>query len=104
MSARPTDAQTTSTDDPLVRRLREQVSDTDRAIVDLVNRRLEMVAKIQRRKQEVGLPPLDPEREEWMLRYLARANRGPLSERGLGELHAELLALTKRELDVGARE
>jgi chorismate mutase len=104
MNARPQPTQPSPTTDPLVRRLREQVSDTDRAIVELVNRRLDLVARIQRRKHELGLPPLDPEREEWMLRYLERANRGPLSSGGLGELHAELLALTKRELDVGARE
>jgi chorismate mutase len=103
MSAGPTDAETT-TADPLVRRLREEISDTDRAIVHLVNQRLGLVARIQQRKRDLGLTALDPEREEWMLRYLERANRGPLSTSGLGELHAGLLALTKRELDVGARE
>jgi hypothetical protein len=34
-----------------------------------------------------------------MLQYLARANRGPLSETGLKELFEELLALTKREVE-----
>jgi hypothetical protein len=33
-----------------------------------------------------------------MLRYLARANRGPLSQQGLEELFGAVLALTKREL------
>ena len=41
---------------------------------------------------------LDPEREEWMLQYLARANRGPLSAEGLRELFAAILDLTKREV------
>jgi chorismate mutase len=92
-------ASTTAAADPLIRQLRERISDTDRAIVDLVNRRLELVVRIRRRKEELGVPFLDPAREEWMLRYLLRANRGPLSDGGLAELHAELLALTKRELD-----
>jgi hypothetical protein len=34
-----------------------------------------------------------------MLARQSDENRGPLSEEGLRALHAELLALTKRELD-----
>ena len=45
---------------------------------------------------------VDPEREEWMLSYLTRANRGPLSAEGLQEIFSEVLDLTKRE--VGRRE
>ena len=86
-------------DDPVLRQLREQVSDTDRAIIDLMNKRLGLVARIKERKDSLGLEFFDPEREEWMLRYLLRANRGPLSGEGLKELHSELLALTKREVD-----
>jgi chorismate mutase len=41
---------------------------------------------------------VDPEREEWMLQYLARANRGPLSDDGLRQIFEEILDLTKREL------
>ena len=44
---------------------------------------------------------VDPEREEWMLSYLTRANRGPLSADGLREIFGELLDLTKREVDRG---
>ena len=36
-----------------------------------------------------------------MLQYLARANRGPLTEEGLRELFAEVLDLTKREVGRG---
>ena len=44
---------------------------------------------------------IDPDREEWMLQYLARANRGPLSAKGLEEIYKDILDLTKRELDNG---
>jgi chorismate mutase len=84
--------------DAVLRRLREHVSDADRAIVDLVNRRLELVARIKRRKDELGIPFLDRQREQLMLCDLERANRGPLSRDGLAELQAALLALTKREV------
>lgn len=49
-------------------------------------------------KDERGADFLDPEREAWLQRFLAEANRGPLSPAGVGELHRELLDLTKREL------
>jgi len=41
---------------------------------------------------------VDLAREQWMLQYLQRANRGPLSEGGLAELYHELLDLMKREV------
>ncbi len=87
-----------SDEDPLIRRLREQVSDNDRTLVEAMNRRLELVERLWRYKQSRGFEVLDPEREEWMLRYLRRANRGPLSPAGLEELFAKVLELTKREL------
>src|SRR5205807_6225928 len=54
--------------DPLIRNLREQISDTDRAIVDAVNKRLKLVAQIKRYKESRGMDFVDPEREEWMLK------------------------------------
>jgi chorismate mutase len=87
-----------SEDDPLIRQLREQISDNDRAIVEAVNTRLKLVARLKGYKESRGLSFVDPDREQWMLQYLARANRGPLSEEGLRELFEELLDLTKREV------
>ena len=43
----------------------------------------------------------DLAREEWMLQYLSRGNRGPLSQDGLSELYHELLDLMKREVTRG---
>jgi chorismate mutase len=90
-----------STDDPLIRQLREQISDTDRALVEAFNKRLQLVARIKQYKESRGIDFVDPEREEWMLRYLERLNRGPLSKEGLAELFAEILDLTKREVTRG---
>ena len=91
-----------SADDQRIRQLREQISDNDRALIEAMNRRLELVAKMWSYKRSRGVDVLDPEREEWMLRYLARANRGPLSQEGLEELFSTVLALTKRELSGGS--
>jgi chorismate mutase len=87
--------------DPLIRQLREQISDNDRAIVDAINARLKLVARLKGYKESRGIDFLDPEREEWMLQYLSRANRGPLSQDGLKELFDEILDLTKREVRRG---
>jgi chorismate mutase len=88
-----------SEQDPLIRQLREQISDNDRALVEGINTRLKLVARLKSYKESRGLSFVDPEREEWMLQYLARANRGPLSADGLREVFEELLDLTKRELE-----
>ena len=87
--------------DPLIRQLREQISDADRTIVEAINARLKLVARLKRYKESRGMSFVDPEREEWMLNYLTRTNRGPLSPAGLEELFSEILDLTKREVARG---
>ena len=79
-------------------RLRELLADNDVALLDLVNRRLELVGQIKARKGELGVAFVDPEREAWLLDHLRRANSGRLSDEGLRELLTTLLDLTKREL------
>jgi chorismate mutase len=66
--------------------------------VEAINTRLKLVSRLKRYKEERGLEFVDLEREEWMLNYLLRANRGPLSADGLRELFTEILDLTKREV------
>jgi chorismate mutase len=84
--------------DPVVRDLRGEISEIDRAIVAAVNARLELVARLKRYKESQGLPFVDPERERQLVEELARGNTGPLSEEGLRDLCAALLELTKREV------
>jgi chorismate mutase len=84
--------------DPVIRQLREQVSDNDRALVEAINARLRLVTKLKQYKESRGVEFVDPEREEWMLRDVTRSNRGPLSQQGLEEIYAAILDLTKREV------
>ena len=79
-------------------RVRREISDLDRALVELVNKRLKLVSSLKRYKDEHGINFVDLAREEWMLQYLQRLNQGPLSRDGLSELYHELLALMKREV------
>ena len=84
--------------DEYVTRVRRDISDIDRQLVELVNKRLKLVSQLKRYKEEHGIGFVDLAREEWMLQYLTRFNRGPLSPDGLSELYHELLDLTKREV------
>ena len=84
--------------DPIIRQLREQVSDNDRALIEAINARLRLVAKLKSYKESRGIEFVDPDREEWMLRDMIRANRGPLSSEGLEQIYTAVLDLTKREV------
>lgn len=90
--------------DPLVRQLREQISDTDLAFVNAINRRLRLVQRLRDYKTSRGWEFVDQAREDWMLAYVNRANQGPLSTEGLREIYGELLDLTKREVAGGGDE
>ena len=85
-------------EDPYVLGVRREISDLDRSLVELVNKRLKLVARLKRYKDEHGIGFVDLAREEWMLQYLQRANRGPLSEAGLAQIYHDLLSLMKQEV------
>jgi chorismate mutase len=94
MSAEPTI-------DATLARLRGLLAINDIAVLELINRRLELVDQIKRRKEELDVAFVDPEREAWLLDHLRSANNGRLSDEGLRELLTTLLELTKRELSPG---
>ena len=84
--------------DQQIQELRAQISDNDRAIVKALNKRVELVARLKRHKEAQGIAFVDPQQEEAVLRDLARANRGPLSQDGLRGLYRQIIDLTKREV------
>lgn len=88
--------------DPVIRQYREQISDTDLKILEAINKRIKLVAKLKEYKESQGLGFIDQAREDWIYTYLGRANRGPLSDEGLREVFARLIEVVKRE--VSARD
>jgi chorismate mutase len=84
--------------DPVVKQFRDQISDADVKIIDILNKRIKLVAQLKRYKEENGIDFVDPEREQYMLTYLTRANKGPLSAEGLHEIYDHILSLVKAEL------
>ncbi len=86
--------------DALIRQMRDQIVDNDVKLVQGVNARLKLVARLRAYKHAQGIGFVDPSREAWMHRFLQGANAGPLSQEGLTELYDHLLDLTKRETAV----
>ena len=84
--------------DPIIRQLREAISDNDRKLMEALNKRLELVERLKRYKDSRGIGFVDPEREEWILSYLQRANRGPATADGVRDFFEHVLELTKREV------
>jgi len=79
----------------LLERLRAQTAATDAEILELVNRRLELVREIRAHKEAQDVPFLDPDQEARLLSRLRELNRGPMSADGVDRLFGEILALIK---------
>ena len=94
MSEPPVKTQT----DPVVSQYREQISDVDLKILEAINKRIKLVQKLKEYKESQGIDFVDTARENWVLTYLGRANRGPLSQDSLAEVFTLLLRLTKDEI------
>jgi 3-deoxy-7-phosphoheptulonate synthase len=84
--------------DGFVDRLREEISENDRGIVEAINTRLALVARMHSYKAARGIAFRDARRERALLRSLQETNGGPLSPEGLEEILLALLELTKREV------
>ena len=87
----------TPSDDPVIKQFRDQISDNDLKIIDLINKRLTLVDKLWRYKAEHGVDTYAPDREEWMVTFLSRANKGPLSQDALREVYRAIVETTKSE-------
>ena len=88
-------------DDAVIKQFRDQISDNDLKIIDAVNKRLKLVQQLKAYKEQHGVDFLDPAREEWMLTFVSRANKGPLSRDALTELYRNIIEITKREAAQG---
>jgi chorismate mutase len=86
-----------TSNDPVVKQYREQISDNDVKILEALNKRVKLVKALKDYKDAHGLSFYDPAQEDWVITYLCRANRGPLSNEGLRELYQLILQVAKRE-------
>jgi prephenate dehydrogenase len=78
--------------------LRSEISELDRRLLELLNRRLELVAAVRDYKEAAGERWIDPEREAELLQALVAANSGPLSQRGVTAIFSAVLDVLKQEV------
>ena len=83
--------------DPVIRNYREKISDNDLKILEALNKRLSLVKSLKDYKESQGLSFYDAAQEDWVVTYLCRANRGPLSNEGLREIYGSILKCIKAE-------
>jgi prephenate dehydrogenase len=83
--------------------LRTEISELDRRLLELLNRRLELVASVRDYKDAAGQRWIDPEREAELLQALVAADPGPLSERGVRSIFAAVLDVLKQEVAADRR-
>jgi chorismate mutase len=77
---------------------RSRIAEVDRALLDLLNRRIALVGALKARKAALGLCFEDPAQEARLLAALQAANGGPLPEAGLEAIFRLVLHWTKRAL------
>ena len=87
----------TPNDDPVIKQFRDQISDNDLKIVELINKRLKLVDKLWRYKAAQGVEVYNQAREEWMLTFISRANKGPISKDALQEIYRHVVEVTQHE-------
>lgn len=78
--------------------LRNEISELDRRLLELLNRRLELVAAVRDYKDSAGERWIDPEREAELLQALVAANPGPMSDRGVTSIFSAVLDVLKQEV------
>ena len=83
--------------DPVIKHYRDQISDNDLKILEALNRRIKLVKSLKEYKEAQGLSFYDAAQEDWIITYLCRANRGPLSNESLREIYASILQAAKRD-------
>jgi chorismate mutase len=86
-----------TSNDPVIKQYREQISDNDVKILEALNKRVKLVKSLKDYKETQGLSFYDAAQEDWVITYLSRANRGPLSSEGLREIYSLILQVAKRE-------
>ena len=78
--------------------LRNEISVLDRRLLELLNRRLDLVAAVRDHKDAAGERWIDPEREAELLQALVATNPGPLSERAVRSIFSAVLDVLKEEV------
>jgi chorismate mutase/prephenate dehydratase len=72
--------------------LRRQIDEIDEQIVELLNKRAEIVVAVGRVKANDGTPVYAPDREKAVMEKVCQANRGPLANTTIMAIYRELMS------------
>lgn len=72
--------------------LRAQIDAIDAQLVELINRRAQVVVEVGKLKQQHNTPIYAPDREKTVLARVRELNRGPLPHRSLEAVYRELMS------------
>ena len=70
---------------------REEINQIDRGIVDLLNKRAEIVLLIKRMKEKNDMPLYDAKREEDLMNNIVGYNKGPLYNDNIVQIFESIL-------------
>ncbi len=82
---------------------RSEINEIDAQIVKLLNQRAETVMEIGRLKIKAGLPIIDSDRENQILRRVCRESRGAFEDDSIVKIY-RLIIQESRQLQVKAME
>jgi chorismate mutase/prephenate dehydratase len=77
---------------PELNELRKKIDEIDRKILDLLNRRTEVVLEVGKTKQSKHLKIHSPERERSLLKKLREQNTGPFPDETLQLIYEEIIS------------
>ncbi|WP_281951364.1 prephenate dehydratase [Nitrosophilus kaiyonis] len=75
--------------------LRKKIDSIDDEILELLNKRMEIVKKVGELKNKTGAPIYRPEREQEILNRLKKENRGPLNDSAIDAIFLEIFAVAR---------
>lgn len=70
---------------------RDQINEIDEKLVDLLNKRAEIVMKVKKLKQKENVPLYDARREEELIENIAKYNKGPLYRDNIIQIFESIL-------------
>jgi chorismate mutase/prephenate dehydratase len=71
--------------------LRNKIDDIDRNLVELLNKRAEVVMKIKKLKEKHDIPLYDAKREEDLINQIIKYNKGPLYNDNIIQIFESIL-------------
>lgn len=75
--------------------IREDINDVDNSLLDLINKRMELVDKIGKIKENKDVPIYRPEREQKILNRLKSLNQGKLTDKAINSIFTELFTISR---------